>query len=163
MNCFTPSALAFSAVSIVKSFASLGYKISKDSFEKLIHEKNIESFYMTTYSLLSEFKGANVKHVVFYKNFPEVPELEEQFIHAILHYMFGVLPEDYNGEVEKPRLPLYEDVKLSELKVVNSEDSLKVLEKYFNECMLGKTSWSDSQKDTIKELYSNFSFAVILD
>ena len=147
--------------SIVRSFESLGFKLSKETLELLITEKNIKEFYFTIHPLLSEFQGNNVDHVVFYPNFPKVPNVKDQYAHAILHYIFGVLPDEYDDTTsKKDRLPLYENVNLTELKVVSSEKSVEVLEKYFNEMMSGKVSWSESQKDTIKFLFENFKFKI---
>lgn len=146
--------------SIVKSFESLGFKLKSKVLENLLHEKNIELFYKNTFKKLSEFKGNNVNHIVFYKNFPKVPNVRDQYIHALLHYIFGVLPEDYGAENYEERIPLYESVDLTELDILSSLESEYILKEYFTDCLKSKTSWSEGQKDSIKELYSKYNFEI---
>lgn len=76
---------------ILHSFHSLGFSLDDDSITllKTIGLDEINIFYHQTYEVMSKAKGANVKHTIFYKNFPNMEGFseEEYAIRAILHYL----------------------------------------------------------------------------
>lgn len=85
-----PSSVADIAL-LAESFASLGYKLDGASLATLytVGKKDLSVFYNESYMLLACAKGANVRHKVFYPNFPFMANVtaNEYYIRAVLHYL----------------------------------------------------------------------------
>ncbi len=95
---------------ILYSMHSLGFSLDEQSLSilKNMGLNELELFYQQNYKVMSKVKGADVKHTIFYPNFPNIEDLsiEEYAIRAILHYLtagkdnLGFMNQDFRTERE---------------------------------------------------------------
>ncbi len=143
-----PQATREHVATLVKNLSSLGFMPSNDLLTLMLNEMSVEAlarFEEIAVPILTVKVGAHVKYEPMYPNFPkQVMEASgaELFINAILHYIFGVLP-DY--EVEK-RDDLDELTKCKFIKAGTFND----LSNMMSNLMSSKTSISESDKDDIQ-------------
>lgn len=100
---------------ILHSFHSLGFSLDDNSITllKTMGIDEISRFYKKTYEVMSKVKGANVKHIIFYKNFPNMEKFneEEYAVRAILHYLTatkdnqGFMNQDITDDIIREVIP----------------------------------------------------------
>lgn len=143
---------------LLLSFSSLGFRLDEKSIKllKRLDEFTFTRTYNESIELLKQLVG-DVKHIIFYKSFPNVSNLTslEYDFNAILHYLFsdefsyGYMPEetsDIKKDAEKYQrntlvtlvtkkeatIILKEKaISMLEAKNVISEENLKVLEEIY--------------------------------
>ena len=119
---------------ILFSISSLGYTLDTKSIELLKHYSinSLKEFYFNTIETLKRAKGANVEHIVFYNNFPNIKHIkkEEYVLRAILHYYtassnnYGYLAQD----IKKEARPYLKDIsKLKVLTIIEEQEAYKLL------------------------------------
>jgi hypothetical protein len=151
--------------SVLNSFESLGYILDPSSIEKIrtLPEDVLTEFYNSGFSVLSAAKGANVKHVVMYKNFPnEVLSLSngELMIRATLHYLsvffkdVGVSNYVFSNQdlVELKRLPFDENFKPTVLGVVSQDKATEIIIQYAKNVLGGSIALTDKTKAEIEAI-----------
>ena len=135
---------------ILDSFASLGFGLDAKSIKMLntFSEDDLTSFYNANYALLSEFIGNNVKHKVFYKNFPKVDKItfESYWIRATLHYLTAS-EDDYgffNEDIKDFKRVNTIDKNSRKLHIISLKEGITILGKYFTELLEQKNAISRS-------------------
>lgn len=153
--------------SMLLSFSSIGFAIEKDSIEllKKCSKNTLKDFYFDTIELLKEAKGSNVKHVVFYENFPNLENIsqEEYVLRAILHYYtsnensYGYMARD----IKRKDRPLLKDKNdLVSLKILKEDEAVKILVEYANKMFESKTAITLVAQKTLKLLVNDFSYFI---
>lgn len=104
------------------SFRTLGYSFDLNSIE-LLKKFDVESFnkfYASAFKSMDEAKSTKAKHIVMYKNFPNMECYNEidYIINACLHYLtksptsYGILPNDEAIKKDIEEFEIVEEVKL---------------------------------------------------
>ncbi len=158
---------------INKSFKSLGFRIKDEDLAKLVSlsKEDLTSFYKTNYDLLSTFIGNNVKHKIFYKNFPEVSNIsdEEMVIRAILHYL--TVSEEDDGFMSQDikdlkRKEIHNDKKTI-LSLISQDEAKKLLIDLVKDMFTSKQAISCSEDKFIftcfQELLSKDNLFSLID
>ena len=137
----------YSLLQIFLSFASLGFKINKESLLKLkyLSTEALTAFYQNSFKVLQNVKGDDVKHIVFYKNFPNLENMTEldYYINAFLHYLtassesYGYMPQEESKEKS-----IESFCRLDEISVVTKDEGIKILAQYFTNLLEGKKAIS---------------------
>lgn len=153
---------------LLKSFLSYGFILNKQSVNetKSYSLSELKNFYNFSIELFKKVKGNNVKHIVFYKNFPQLRNLtkEDYIINAILHYLtadvdtMGYIPQ----QDEKKRKNLEQQMaKASTVKLISSKEGYKILKDYYEVLLQGNKLISDAEFRIINELIElNIKFDV---
>ena len=146
---------------ILESFASVGYTLDAKSIETISQysEEDLSLFYKESFSMLKTSKGDHVKHVTFYKNFPEdVYNLEEGqwYFNAFMHYITQgqFMLSDYQDEAH--RLPFDEKTKPQILSVIDMDQVHVILPQIAQDFLRSRASISDGNKARILELIKNY-------
>ena len=149
------------------SFSSIGFTLDKESIQLLKNysAEELKDFYITTMNLLKEAKGANVDHVVFYKNFPNIEKMSEleYVLNAVLHYFtvsetsYGYMPSAVKKAVKKH---LKEKTSLTTLTIANEEECAKVLIAYTNKMFESKKAIPLNAQYALKQLVSDYSYYI---
>lgn len=152
------------ALGIVNSFLSIGYKLSQSAFNilKRCDASVLTAFYINNFSILKEIKGSK-KHVVFYKNFPDLDDVDdyEYIIRARLHYLtanesqYGFINDDIKikkREDDKIKLPHYD-----EIDILVKTDAISYLRNYISNLFSSNTAINRNLFDSIKEFRKKYS------
>lgn len=147
------------------SLSSLGYKLDKQSFELInfMNKEDLSKLYFRTINLLKSVKGANVKHVIFYKDFPNMKHYstDEYYIRALLHYYtsskdsYGYLGQDIEESFKEK---LDDITQLDNISIISEDVAYRMLVKYFTNLLEGKTIISEANRGLLKifiEEYNN--------
>lgn len=123
---------------LLKSFADLDFILDYSSIELLknTHLSEVQAFYFHVFNLLKESKGASVKHIYFYRNFPNMENIsdDEYILRAMLHYMTATEEEyGYMAQDIKTLKKTKEKVNAHPitLKVIEEQEAVSLLGKYF--------------------------------
>ena len=142
-------------VKLLESFSSLGYTLNVESIKLLISldEACLKIFYLNNFNMLRKEKGMNVKHTIFYPQFPNMENIrdDEYYGRALLHYItssdkeLGFMNQDLKDfkriEVNNPNKEV--------LYIINRDEALKVLEKIVNSLFEQKTAIPANEKNFI--------------
>lgn len=150
------------------SFGSLGYKLDNDSIE-LLKEFNLEdfnNFYTSTFEVMNQLKSTNVKHIVMYKNFPNMEHYKEidYVINAYLHYLtksptsYGILPIDEALKRDKE-----EHVVLEEVKLITFDEAKKFLLTRAKQMLAAPKAISYSDEETLGLIFDEFPQEIEFD
>lgn len=131
---------------VLDSYASLGFTLDVLSIKKIskLTSKELTLFYNETFSLLSSFVGNSVKHIVFYKDFPNMKHVtdEEYWIRAILHYLtadaddYGFFSDDIKDFKRINTI----NKNSKKLHIISSTEGNEILSKYFTQLLEQKTA-----------------------
>lgn len=153
--------------SMLLSFASIGFTIEKESIELLrkYSKDTLKDFYFNTIELLKEAKGDNVKHIVFYENFPNLENIsqDEYVLRAVLHYYtsdensYGYMARD----IKRKDRPLLKDKsELTSLTILKEDEAVKVLVDYANKMFESKTAITLVAQKSLKLLVNDFAYFI---
>lgn len=142
---------------LLKSFLDLGFILDYSSLEVLKNASisDVKTFYFHAFSLLKASKGANVQHIYFYRNFPNMEGIsdDEYVLRAMLHYLtvsendYGYLAQDIK-EIKKEK----ENVDLDPIviRVISEEKGVEILAKYFTSLFEANHLISDQDQEIAK-------------
>ncbi len=141
----------------------LGFILDYDSLQLLKKCSNQElgDFYLDSYKILRNLKGTDVKHIVFYKNFPDMSYFtkEDYILHAIFHYMtaskddYGYMAEDISAKKhEKEHI----EINPMTLQIISSEEAKSILTKYFTTLLEANKSISFSDFSVMEDFLKEF-------
>lgn len=142
------------AASFAAEMVQLGYMPSTELIETMRGQPReiTMSVYSEVIAALKKMKGADVKYVPLYPNFPkQVMEASdaELFINAILHYWtLGEWRPDYE---KLPRKVDFEDVKFKEIGVTDEEGFAKI----FQRLVSSNDSLTGFDKETMEYFLNN--------
>ena len=152
------------ALGIVNSFLSIGYKLSESAFNilKRCDASVLTAFYINNFSILKEIKGSK-KHVVFYKNFPDLDDVDdyEYIIRAELHYLtaneseYGFINDDIKIKKREDgaiKVPYYD-----EIDILVKTDAISYLRNYISNLFSSNTAINRNLFDSIKEFRKKYS------
>ena len=153
--------------SMLLSFASIGFTVEKESIELLrkYSKDTLKDFYFNTIELLKEAKGDNVKHIVFYENFPNLESIsqDEYVLRAVLHYYtsdensYGYMARD----IKRKDRPLLKDKsELTSLTILKEDEAVKVLVDYANKMFESKTAITLVAQKSLKLLVNDFAYFI---
>ena len=158
------------ALGIVNSFLSIGYKLSESAFNilKRCDASVLTAFYDNNFLILKEIKGSK-KHIVFYKNFPDLDDVDdyEYVIRAKLHYLtaneseYGFINDDIKIKERK-----YDEIKVAhydELDILTKTDAVSHLRNYISNLFSYNTAINRNLFDSIKEFRKKYSLLDIKD
>lgn len=155
---------------IINSFSSLGYAFSKNSLDMLtkLNNEELNFLYNENINTLKRAKGANVKHVVFYPEFPNMEAIsdEEYYIRAILHYLtstensYGFMNQDKHVERVVKKLSCD---KKDILNIVFEEDTTKIIVKIAKDLFESKIAIPSKDKQFLKEVIYDYSDLLEID
>ncbi len=142
---------------LLKSFADLDFILDYSSIELLknTHLSEVQAFYFHAFDLLKESKGASVKHIYFYRNFPNMENIsdDEYILRAMLHYMtateeeYGYMAQDIKTlKKTKEKITAHPIT----LKVIEEKDGVSLLGKYFTALLEGNHTISHQDGDIMK-------------
>ena len=156
---------------LIDSFSSLGYVFGKEDIQKLatLDSENLKQFYLKNYEILNDISGNNVKHKVFYKNFPRIEDISsiEYTLRAILHYLTvseesdGFMNQDivdferevvHNPDKKILKLISFEDAKKYVIKLTENLFEANVSIPYSHLHMAGEVLEDYPQELNIKEI-----------
>ena len=148
---------------ILVSFLSLGFKLETSSIEllKKLDVKNLKKFYLNSFDLLKNIKGANVKHKIFYSEFPNMKSYKDYdyFINALLHYStatthdYGYMPsEKLNGT----KYYFDQNKEFTEIKILLYEEAIKYLTTYFTTMLEGTKVISYENLELLKAFVKDY-------
>ena len=145
------------------SFLSLGFKLEKSSIELLkgLDLKNLKKFYLNTFDLLKNIKGAHVKHKIFYSDFPNMRSYKDYdyFINALLHYStastddYGYMPSKKNNAI---KYYFDQNTKFTEVKILQYEEAIKYLTTYFITLLEGTKVISYENLELLKTFINDY-------
>lgn len=150
------------AASFGAEMIQLGYMPSKELVEAMtgLPRARTVSVFSDVITALKQMKGADVKYVPFYPNFPQqVMDMShaELFINAILHYWTGGhWRPDYEA---LPREVKFEDVKFKEIGVVGADGFAKI----FQRLVSSNDSLTGFDKETVEYFLNNERVQVSYD
>lgn len=142
---------------LLKSFADLDFILDYSSIELLknTHLSEVQAFYFHAFDLLKESKGAKVKHIYFYRNFPNMDHIsdDEYILRAMLHYMtateeeYGYMAQDIKTlKKTKEKITAHPIT----LKVIEEKDAISLLGKYFTALLEGNHTISHQDGNIMK-------------
>ncbi len=142
------------AASISVEMMKLGFIPSEELMTALCHQSlsDLTEFRKTIINALSALKGANVKYVPMYPNFPQqVMEADalELYVNAMLHYWsVGVFsPGHWLPDYKTlPRELMFEHTDFIKIGVITEEQ----FENIFTKLVTSNDSLSEDDKDTVK-------------
>lgn len=147
---------------ILNSFSSLGFALTINDVRKLLNidEESLTSFYKDTFKVMKEARGNNVKHIVFYKNFPRINNISEvEFdIRAILHYLtaseeeYGFMSQD----IEDFERQEYHNKNKEVVHIIDEQAGIKLIVECVNNLFEGKTAISSSLDFLLKNAFVDF-------
>ena len=120
---------------VIQSFSSLGYALDKKGIKTLMSLDSLQLalFYRTYYPLLEKTSGVDVKHIVFYKNFPKLENVSdlEYYVRAILHYLTVALDTDVfmNQDIKDFERSEVHNIEKQVLKIISVEEAHKIIVK----------------------------------
>lgn len=148
--------------SLNDSFNSLGYEISAEDISLLKRSTliGIHKFYEANFKLLSKSKGEDVDHIVFYKSFPDMEniQIDEYVLRALLHYMtateeeYGYLAQDTE---DFERVELHSEEKIT-LRLINGEQAEKLLLEEARAMFEEKIAIPLSEEKFLREIFSDY-------
>ena len=152
---------------ILHSFHSLGFSLDEESISLLknIGLDELESFYHKTYEVMSKAKGANVKHTIFYKNFPDMEGFndKEYAVRAILHYLTADIDNQgfMNQDLEDKRevLEIHND-KYDIVHLLDEEEAIKKMGDLITARFEAKTAIPYSYHSLFKEFIQEYEWLV---
>lgn len=144
---------------VLYSFSSLGYTLDENSIKKLcsMDRTSLNVFYFHNYELLSHAKGADVKHKVFYPNFPDMEGImpAEYYIRAILHYVTKSV-DDYgfdNGDLPQHEAVFINNPQKTVLRIVDRAEADAILIKMAKEALQQAIAIPQSKREMYMELW----------
>lgn len=153
---------------ILHSFHSLGFSLDDESISLLknIGLDELKLFYQQTYEVMSKAKGADAKHIIFYKNFPDVEGIsnEEYVIRAILHYLTaskdnqGFMNQDLDAEREVEEI---HNDKYDILHLLDEEEAIKKMGYMITARFESKTAIPYSYHQLFKDFIQEYKGLVI--
>lgn len=154
---------------VISSFSSLGYALGADEIKKLnkLDSVHLTKFYNENYKVLENICGMNVKHKVFYKNFPRVENMSdlEVVVRAILHYI--TVSDDSDGFMSQDILDFEREVvhnpKKQMLKFISSEEAKKYVIKIVENIFEGKVAISYGDYCFIADVLEDYSKEVVIN
>ena len=148
---------------MLKSFESLGFTLDGKAIKSLAKLSlfDLSLFYHENFALLEEMTGANVKHIVFYSQFPDMKGItvEEYYINAVLHYMtssydtMGYVPKEEPTKRKKDRVNKNPQV----LQLLSYEEGEKIVVQYGLDLLEQKVAISYTQSDQLDYILKHFS------
>lgn len=148
---------------ILVSFLSLGFKLETSSIEllKKLDLKNLKKFYLNSFDLLKNVKGANVKHKIFYSDFPNMKSYKDYdyFINALLHYStattndYGYMPSE---KLNATKYYFDQNKKFTEVKILLYEEAVKYLTTYFTTLLEGTKVISYENLELLKAFMKEY-------
>ncbi len=129
---------------IIYSFNSYGYTLSVDSYKKLkfCSVNTLQDFYELSIKLMNYSKG-DKKHVVFYKDFPNIENLTklDYVLNAIVHYYtaneneYGYMPQE-----EGKRDELTDTIKYKEINIISLEEEKELIKEIITNYFSGRVA-----------------------
>lgn len=148
---------------LLKSFSSMGFMLNQDGILKLseISSDSLACFYHIYYPLLKKVVGSNVKHTIFYKNFPDMGEISdlEYYCRAVLHYLTvsensdGFMNQDINDFSRK----VVSCEKKTILKVITVSEAEKILIRICENYFTGKVAIPYVEKDFLTNVLNDYN------
>lgn len=154
---------------VMKSFSSLGYTLDKESILMLskLSTKALRDFYLAYFPLLKEIKGVNVKHTIFYRNFPEIGDIsdDEMYVRAVLHYLTS--NEDDEGFMNQDledfiREEVHNENKIT-LKIINKDEAIKIIVKIARDLFMSKNAIPYYYEDFLKQIIKDYGNQLHID
>lgn len=146
---------------VLTSFASLGYTIEYESLPKIKYSYDLEKFYSHFFDLLKKSKG-DVKHKIFYKNFPNLKKLSkyDYIVNAVLHYLtveendYGYFPSYIETTFkEKENIELA----MTTLSIISKNNAIEILKKYYMTLLESNKAISGNDFEIIKYLIKTYN------
>lgn len=154
---------------LLKSFSSLGYTLNQESILKLIEfsSSSLAYFYHTYFPLLKEVAGCNVKHTIFYKNFPDMKNISdlEYYYRAALHYLTASENSDgfMNQDIDDFNRMVVSNENKIILQIITISEAKKILVEICENYFEGKTAIPNSERSFLTMILNEYKDLIVIN
>lgn len=154
---------------LLGSFESLGFTLDAEGVKLLstFTKDELKEFYKSNFDILETISGASVKHIVFYKNFPNIKHIrnEEMYLRAVVHYLSVAIGAEtfMNQDIEEePKEIVHNDQKKT-LKLISEEEATKLSIKIASDFFEGQVAIPYGEEDFLIDVIKNYKDLLVIN